>query len=102
MSILYREDHYLYLDIINTCSEFYRSGDSPQIDTRRVAKALMKKYDMKLRPEPVRLRLECYECKGLGKFVMPKRDEKGKQNFTHIESDKCQQCAGKGFIESDY
>lgn len=61
-------------------------------DMQACVRGLMKMYEIKRLPLPIRLKLACRSCEGLGHFVQVK------DNVKYL--DDCKTCDGTGWIPS--
>lgn len=95
---LIAEDRFLEQAIMETIkTKLDRDGG----DVQGAARALMRMFEIKLRGAPVMLRCECYECKGLGKFIMPDEPKEGVLDYSRISERRCTKCK-YGVIESEF
>lgn len=97
---LYKEDRFLVHAIENTIKS--KLGDGVSRDTEGAARALMRMFEIKLRAEPAKLRIECFDCEGRGKFVMPDEKPDGELLLYSVSERKCPTCNRKGYTEGDY
>jgi len=94
---LRKEDAILENDMINTLvaglKEWRSDLDFPQSysDMQACVRGLMKMYEIKRRPLPQPLKIECHVCEGLGELV-----NKIEGTVKHIS--ECPNCHYKGYV----
>lgn len=93
---LYKEDAELEVQIIETLKAGLQqwrpdlSYPESHSDMQACVRGLMQMFDITRRPLPKRLRIECGQCEGRGKFVILLAPHSYKEGA-------CDKCEGKGY-----